>query len=176
MPLSLRAWQRGWSRGRLVAAAAGCTAVQLALGLLLYAVIAPFMSATSDPFVFAVVFVLATLGLRSFRYSRIGEIRRGGPQGQWATYAVLSLMGPAETLVPILIQARQWGAGRWPFWALGLAYAAGTLITIMTLAFLGRMAWNRPRLMVRGFGARPAAWPMGLGLAAVGLAIYYKSL
>jgi hypothetical protein len=174
MPYSLRAWQRSRSAISTALGLVPWIGIHLALGLVLFVAIRPFVDLGGEAetiFSFSVVFVLLAICVRSFRYSRLIEAQRSGPRGAWGAYAMVSLLGPAESLVPILIQARHWGVSLWPPF---LAYSAGTSVALGILVLAGRWAWNRPGWMVRSlaWSRGGGSWPamvivLGLGLAYV---------
>ena len=87
--------------------------LHIGLGILLYFALYDFISQLSSGGL--IVFTLTLVGLvtliRGVRTSRISEVFRAGPHSAWGIFAVLSLLGPCESIIPIFIKANQLGMG-----------------------------------------------------------------
>jgi hypothetical protein len=145
----------------------------LLLGAGLYFLLAPWLVTLSSEALVkvALVVILGGMAVRAFRFGRIGEVLRAGPQSRWGILAVLSLLGPAESLIPILAKASHLGGG----YVLTLgAFALGSLCMGSVLVVVGRVLWDQPQWLPRGlsWGRRgttllPVIFGLAVGLDAL---------
>ncbi|MCM2277949.1 MAG: hypothetical protein NDJ89_07710 [Oligoflexia bacterium] len=152
VPASLLSWQRGWRSGRAAAFAALAFAAHVALGFLIFLLLGRGIwdLASTNLLSFALVLVAGVAVIRAFRFRRIREVLSSGNNGVWGFFMVFSLLGPCESLIPILIKARSLGAG---YVLPLLAFFAGTALSGLLLVFSGRFFWNRPHWLPRGVHA-----------------------
>lgn len=175
-PLSIHSWKRGWGFGKTLGALSALLALHLLAGAALYFVLAPWLAAWGEGsarefWILSGVVILGCMIVRRVRFARMREVFGLSLRGPWGILPVLSLLGPAEALLPLFIRAKQVGGGYLlPF----LAFAGGTWLVSIGLGMSGRLAWNRPFWLPRGL-----AWaerqlslaPAALGLVA-GFALY----
>jgi hypothetical protein len=150
VPLSLLSWQKGWSTRKTRSTTLQLLLSHLLLGLVFALVMAELAVGlgSSDLLIFSLVLVGAVTMVRVFRFSRLQEAFSSGPYSKRGVLAAWSLLGPAESLIPIVLRSNEVGAGYLtPF----VAYAAGTLLTGTWLVFWGRSLWNRPLILPRGW-------------------------
>ncbi len=125
-------------------------------------------------FVFATGFSLFFMLVRMVRFSDLENAFETGAQRSRGLVSVFLLLGPAETLIPLLTRSGQLGAG---FLVPVLGFAAGTLaVGLLTTAF-GRMLCSRPNWLTLGLDwfYRPVAMaPLAAG-AALGLLLVFGS-
>ncbi|MCM2324214.1 MAG: hypothetical protein NDJ90_13230 [Oligoflexia bacterium] len=175
VPASLLSWQRRWRLSRIAGFAALAFGLHVALGFLLFYLFgeAVWEMASSNLLVFSLILVAGVAAIRAFRFQRIREVLASGGSGIWGVFMVFSLLGPCESLIPILIKSRQLGAGLLlPL----VAFYAGTLLAGGALIFFGKGLWNRPHWLPRGLYAgtqRLATVPV-IACVAVGLALLLK--
>jgi hypothetical protein len=150
VPLSLQGWQRNWSSWRIRSVAAQFFLLHVLTGLLAALILAEWASALGDEtlFGFSLAVVLGFAGLRFLRFSRVREAFLAGPQSKRGILAAWSLLGPAESLIPVVLKSNQLGQG---YGLATAAYAAGTLLAGTALVLVGRKIWNRPLLLAQGY-------------------------
>ena len=169
MPTSIVAWQRHWGRRRTVAFTLFALLIHLALGVGLYFALRPLLRDLSSRGL--VIFTIALVGtvalVRGLRAKRFYEVFRSGARGRWAFYAVVSLLGPCESLLPVLVKAGQLGVG---YVLPSAVFLAGTVITGTLLVSRGGRLWDEPVRLIRSLQAvntQRAALPMTAALVAV---------
>jgi hypothetical protein len=170
VPASILSWQRRWSLWATILFSTLTLTIHLLLGVGLYFILRRAISEidSSQWFSYSLAFVGVMMGLRALRFSSIRDVQRLGPRSRWGLFAVPWLLGPCESMVPILIKSSSLGLGYWlPFGAC----LAGTLFTGTVLILSGQFAWNRPFWLTRGLdwvnqrmAVLPIAAGMGLGL------------
>ena len=150
VPLSLLSWQKGWSTRRTRNTALELLASHLLLGLLLALMLAEWTSGLRgrELLAFSLALVAAVTLLRVFRFSRLQEAFASGPYSKRGLLAAWSLLGPAESLIPIVLRSNELGAGYLLAFA---AYSAGTVLAGLWLVFAGRALWNRPWSLPRSW-------------------------
>ena len=172
MPASVFAWQKGWKSVRIAAFSLLIFSVHVGLGFGLYAVLARLLSAVSEDNL--AIFSLLFLGLigtvRAIRFSRFREILYRGPRVSAVIYTLLSLLGPSEMIIPVLMKARADGIpplpALLPFWA-------GTCLAGFAMLIMARARWNEPMALPRAIQwcqSRVSALPMAAG-ALVGVVL-----
>ena len=166
MPASVFAWQKGWKTGRIAAFSLLIFTVHVALGFAIYLALSKLLNEVPEEALG--VFTLAFLGLigtvRAIRFSRFREILYRGPQISAVIYTLISLLGPSEMVVPVLMKARSEGVPMLP--AL-LPFWAGTCVIGFVVLLVARSRWNdRWRFLARLSGAAPEfrqfRWPQAL--------------
>lgn len=173
LPASVFSWQRGLSIGRTLGLALGLFAFHLLSGVGLYFILEAAVGHWSPRvlFSFGLGLTLAILLMRLLRFSRTAQVFRSASNGIWGVLIVLSLVGPAESLIPILIKARSSGFG---YLVPILGYSLGTLTAGSACVVSGRYLWNRPLMLPRGMSLayrRRALIPMLTGLAIAIVAV-----
>ena len=159
IPLSIHSWQRGWDARRTLLAGAGLLVVHVALGVALFGVIflvaAPVSSESLS--LVAVAVVLGGAVLRLSRFKQFRQVLGAGVRGRWGVPAVLSLMGPCELAIPLLLKTAH--GGQSVVLAL-MALTVGTLVGALGLALGARHFWNQPARL-----ATVVDWTQGRGVA-----------
>ncbi len=170
LPAALWSWRRGWTTRRTAGFAALFLSNHLALGLLIFlffelAARLLFPQVGPDQ-LFAASLAVALLiwGVRVVRYLAFDRAVETRPNDLWNLGQILLFLGPAETLLPILVRSVGQGWGWFlPFAAFGL----GTLIAGTAGIVWGRWSWNRgDSLPLRLESARG---PIQLLPAAIGI-------
>lgn len=167
LPASVLSWRRGWRAPRALALSFVAFGFHVVLGAGVYFLLASFLRGFTGSalFTFGVVLVFSVMAARVFRFARIREVLGAETGSPWAVFVVVSLLGPAESLVPILVKSGQLGAG---YLAPTMAFFAGTLVSGMALVLGGRWLWNRPMGLPRGLlwaQSSGAVFPVIAGLA-----------
>jgi hypothetical protein len=149
LPASVVAWQRRWRTGQAARFAAFAFAFHILLGAFVYFIFDTFLrTLDSGPLFFAALgLVSAVMFVRMYRFSRVREVLRAGPGSSWGMIAVFSLLGPCESIIPIMIKSGQVGIG---FLTPILAFTAGTLVSGTACVLVGRYLWDQPVLLPRG--------------------------
>ena len=176
MPLSIHSWQRGWKSERALRVGALLASIHVALGVLLFFLILPLLRQLNpnSVSVLAAAVILGGSFARLFRFRRMREVLGSGIQGRWGVPAVLSLMGPCELALPLLLKAGMSGHG---YFVATLGLLSGTLLGVLSLASLFRRSWNVPTRLAAlvewtqgpGVAVPTAALSMGVILALRGL-------
>lgn len=172
VPLSILSWQRGWSLLRLIGFSLLAYGTHVLLGAALYFVIAPF-SRDLHPqhlFILAIALMLAATSLRGLRYNRMREVFGSGPKSVWSLLAAVSILGPAEALIPIFAKSFQMGAG---YLLPLMSFLGGTLVAALIAILWGKQAWDSPVWIPRGIrwvNQRSSAVPFLLA-STLGIAI-----
>lgn len=143
MPTSILSWQRGWTWPRTVAFATGSFLLHILMGVAIFYGFHPFLMMLDSHFLlgFGLFLVVSVMFLRLVRFSRIQEVLRSGSQSIWGSFATLSLLGPCESIIPILIKSGQLGMG---YATPLLAFALGTVVAGCAAVLSGHLMWNRP--------------------------------
>lgn len=143
VPASILSWQRGWRWKRTATFALAAFLAHVLMGFGIFWLLNDvFEKMRPKEYLFFSIFLLVGSALaRSLRMSRIREILRVGPRGAWGIFTVLSLLGPCETLIPVLLQARHLGVG---YLLPSVGFFVGTCFSGILLVVAGRMIWNRP--------------------------------
>ena len=149
IPSSVLIWQRGWSNLRSTVFAAVMYLMHILMGAMIYFAFDKllFKIDSARMVTFTMVLVFAVLLARLFRFSRIREVLRAGPNSLWGVFAVISLLGPCESIIPVLLRTRQMGVGYLPAF---VAFAVGTMTSGIIMVLMGRSIWNRPMWLPRG--------------------------
>ncbi len=178
IPASVVAWQRGWTTRRCSILAAIALSLHVLAGLFLFLV---FWAARdiwrplNPDQLFGVSLVLVALALlfRISRFQKLRQILLAGPDSSWGIYAVFTLLGPCEYLIPILLKSRQLGFG---YLTPTLAVGLGTLLVGTGLSTLGRTLWNRPLWLPRSlhWGRKPQAMIPILTCLLLGLGAIFR--
>ncbi len=150
VPLSLQSWQRGWNLKRTLGVALQLILLHVTLGLLAALVLGEWARGlgTNGLFAFSLVMLLVMSIARFLRFSKLREAFLAGPNSKRGLVAAWSLLGPAESLVPVVMKSLQSGES----WLLPvLAYTAGSIVSGCVLVFWGRRLWNQPAVLARGY-------------------------
>jgi hypothetical protein len=149
LPLSLLSWQRRWRQPSLWGAVLLSFGVHTAIGVLIYLAAKPLFLFLGKNYFSAFTFGLLILGtlLRNFTFNSQSDIMSIGTNSKWGLYRVGILLGPAESLLPILVKAELAEKTLAP--VIGM-YLAGSLIMALIFVNLGRALWERPLWLPRG--------------------------
>ncbi|MBC7692681.1 MAG: hypothetical protein H7222_13045 [Methylotenera sp.] len=149
IPASILVWQKGWSSRRSSLFASALLIFHILLGVGVYFAFSPMLKhlGPSRMITFTMGLVVAVLLVRLFRFSKIRDMLGTGSGNLWGVFAVVSLLGPCETIIPLLLRSNQLGHGY--LLALG-AFACGTLISGLSSIWMGRLIWNRPSWFPKG--------------------------
>jgi hypothetical protein len=160
VPLSLQVWQRSWDASRIRSVAAQFFLLHVLTGLLAALILSEWASSLGDDtlFGFSLAVVVGFAGFRFLRFSRLREAFLAGPQSKRGLLAAWSLLGPAESLIPVVLKSNQIGQG---FWQPAAAYALGTLLAGTALVSIGRRIWNQPRLLAQAYAWVSRLSPLG---------------
>ena len=158
VPLSIHSWQRGWRNAQMFKMGIGLVTLHVALGLLLFFIVSPFLNGSTETArgLVAAAIVLGGAVFRLGRFQRFREVLGAGTRGRWGVPAILSLMGPCELAIPLLMKSASGGQGLIP--AL-LALWVGTAIGTLGVAVLARRYWNNPLRL-----AAVVDWTQGRGV------------
>ncbi|MGZ3698044.1 MAG: hypothetical protein ACXVCH_08115 [Bdellovibrionota bacterium] len=143
LPASVLAWQQGWKSGKLFFFSVLIYLGHLIAGLALYFAFSGLLERLESGHIvlFALVLVVGSMAFRAERFQKISQVLRSGRDGKWGIYIVISLLGPCETVVPILVKGARLGA---PVWLTMGAFSAGTLVVGTFVSVLGSTLWDRP--------------------------------
>jgi hypothetical protein len=170
MPLSLASWQRKWGMGKTSAYSFLAILTHLVFGFALYIAIRPALLNCDERWLFpaSVAMVALSSALRYARFNRIREVLRLGSNPLWNAISILSLLGPCESLIPVMVKGHRLGSG---YLLAAIAFAVGTLVAGLGVIVLGRSIWNHPSRLnqliswaLRRRSAMPAAIGVGLGI------------
>jgi hypothetical protein len=167
VPGSILAWQRGWRAPRIALFSVFALGFHVLLGFVIYFLMSDWIAAidANRLFAFSIAFVAVVTLLRGFRFSRVKEVFNAGRNGVWGLFAVISILGPCESIIPVFVKAGHLGMGYLvPF----CAFLFGTVATGTVLMLAGGAVWNRPYLLPRGLQLarhRAAVIPVVAGLA-----------
>ncbi|OFZ54803.1 MAG: hypothetical protein A2428_03500 [Bdellovibrionales bacterium RIFOXYC1_FULL_54_43] len=148
LPSSVLSWQRGWRFPRIMGFTLFAFTLHVLAGFGIYFVMFHFVSDIPPANLFSVALILVILGtiLRGLRFNRMREVVGVGPRSRWGIFAVLSLLGPCESIIPIFIKARQLGFGYMEPMA---AFLLGTFLAGTAAILFTRVAWNLPHWFPR---------------------------
>jgi hypothetical protein len=175
IPASMLSWQRGWGFVRAVAFSTVALLFHVLFGFGVYLGLHDWLIRIpeNDLFPFALLLVSVMALVRAFRFSDRGRVVRLGTSRIWGTMAVFSLLGPSESVIPILLKAGHLGIG----YPIPLAaFAAGTVFSGAFLLAAGRFVWNHPLWLSRSLGwahQRATVVPIAASVV-VGLAYLFR--
>jgi len=167
VPASVLSWQRRWTPAQSALFAAGALTIHVLLGAAIYFAFDESLRALNPARLFpsSLLFVIAVMLLRGFRFWRIRDVQRVGPHAWWGVLAVLSLLGPCESIIPIFLKSASLGIG----YVVPLAaFLLGTIFVGVGLTLTGGFMWNRPHWLIRAFdwaNQRLAILPITAGVA-----------
>jgi hypothetical protein len=173
MPLSLSSWQRKWGMTKTVMLSLLALSFHLAFGFLIYLAIRPVLLSFESRWLFplSVALVVLAAALRSVRFNRIREVLRLGSNRIWGAVSVLSLLGPCESLIPVMVKGHNLGMG---YLSAAGAFAFGTVIAGVLVIMLGRSIWNHPSRLnqivcwaLRRRSVVPAALGVAIGIVFI---------
>lgn len=148
IPASLISWQRDWTQRKAALFVSGAVALHLLVGALIYfGILSVFPGFKAVRlYVFGCALITLFLFARFTRFSRIIEVLRNGGSRHWGALAVLSFLGPCESLIPVLAKSGSLGTGYLlPFLSFGL----GSWLAALFLVTTGRRLWNNPYFLPR---------------------------
>lgn len=150
VPLSLQGWQRSWNSARIMGLGSQLLALHVATGLLAALLLREWALGLGEQglLAFSLAMVVLFAGLRFLRFSKLREAFLAGPQSKRGILATWALLGPAESLVPVVLRSVQSGHG---YLIPVLAYLAGTLLAGNFLFLAGRRLWNQPVRLAQGY-------------------------
>jgi hypothetical protein len=174
MPISVFAWQRGWTVSRTSLIAFPLFLLHVLLGCALYLILQTPLSHVSEKNLAGFTFLL--LGgfglLRAVHFARMGHVIHRNPR--WHNKAsrgwlpLLFFLGPSEMVLPLLMKAHmdQMDPG-----FLLVVFFAATVVSGSMLVGWARLSWNRPSFLPRAVdwcNSKIAAYPVAIS-AAVGI-------
>lgn len=166
VPLSILGWQRRWSPRRAALFTAGALTLHVLLGAAIYFVFDGRLRALNPAriFPYSLALVAGVMCLRGLRFSRIRDVQRMGTHAWWGWVAVLSLLGPCESLLPIFLKSASLGVG---YLVPLAAFWLGTVSAGVALGLTGRFLWDRPLWLISAFdraNQRLAVLPVAAGV------------
>lgn len=173
LPASVLAWQKGWSVWRTLFFALGVFTLHVLLGVLAFLGLNHWLLAIDSHWLlgFGVALVSVVMVIRMMRFSRVSEVLRTGRGSIWGALTVMSLLGPCEAVIPILIKAGHLGVG---YLLPALSFLGGTVLGGLVLVLSGKVLWNRPMWLPLGLDwarrrevALPVVAVLALGLSAL---------
>ncbi len=149
IPGSILAWRREWSSKETLSFSLVTFLMHLTFGVALYFALEKALGLTewgaSQLTLFAASLILGGSALRALRFQRVravlGALPSQGMGQVWALWSTLALLGPAESLVPVLAKTQQLGVPS--VWVIA-AFTAGSVLSGLALVFFGKVAWDRP--------------------------------
>lgn len=155
-PLAVMSWQRGWGRRTSLLRTGSLLILHVALGAALFFLLEPFWDQFSSKVALRIAIGVVVLGVfvRAYRLVRIREVARGGVSGRWALYASISLLGPSEALLPVMVKARELGTG---YLLPVAAFGFGTVLVGAYLVFQSRTLISKPMGLPRVLGFAEAS-------------------
>jgi len=147
--VSVFSWQKRWRLGRAALFASLVFLAHLIAGALLFFVLPKGVVELKSGLLFllSLGLVMVFVVLRALHFDRVIEVVRSGGQGRWALMTLLSLIGPCEFLLPILIKSAQLQVE--PLLTFG-AFSAGTLLFGNAITLWGHHRWSVPFALPRG--------------------------
>ncbi|MEK6579646.1 MAG: hypothetical protein AABZ55_10505 [Bdellovibrionota bacterium] len=172
VPAAVLAWQRNWGLFKVLGFSIRLIFFHVGTAFVLFWLFQGLLLKTSPHNLMAVAVLMIAAGgiIRTLRFSRLSSVLRLGPSPSgWGIYSVIALIGPSESLIPILIKSHQMGVG----YLLPVGtFAAGSVLSVFVLIRIGREIWDRPLLLPLGiqwanqrFSILPAAVSVIAGLA-----------
>lgn len=167
VPASILCWQRRWRPPLAALFATAVLTIHVLLGAAIYFAFDDTLKAFNPArlFPYSLAFVVVVTLLRGFRFSRIRDVQRVGNHSWWGMFAVMTLLGPCESIIPIFLKSASLGVG---YIVPLVAFLAGTVSVGVGLTLTGRIVWNRPLWLIRAFdwaNQRIALLPIAAGVA-----------
>jgi hypothetical protein len=174
-PASTLAWRRGWRTRTMVLFLSLAYAGHLALGYALFWLFREFWlgAVAGRLMLFTIALITVAALIRSYRFSHVEGVIRSSSLSRWRLWTVLALLGPCESIVPILIKGQQMGMSAQ---AILTAFLAGTWVMGIGLVLLSQRVWDQPELLARWVSiirGRVAPLPVA-GVVAVGLVYFLR--
>ena len=172
IPTSVFAWQRRWNLLMLALFAALALLLHTVAGAGIYFLLQdPIKKLDSTTlFAFTMGWLALAAAIRAIRFSSAQNAIYSNSQPLWGIVSLLGILGPAESLLPILFRASHAGEG---YLLPIVCYLGGTWACGILLMAGGRYLWDRPLWFSRSAelaGRKLAAFPVATGLA-VGYAL-----
>jgi hypothetical protein len=152
----------------------GSLGMHVGFGALLFFGINPVLSlflSSQELMICSAFLVLASLGIRFLRFSKFLPAFRHARSGVWGFFLLAGLLGPAESIIPILFKFKMLGMG---FGIPIASYALGTISAGVGLLIYGRVSLNEPQWLARRFsaiGSRRMAVP-AYGALVLGVSLF----
>ena len=158
VPISIQAWQKSWNSQFTSLIGVFTISFHVFSGLVLFYIFQKFFLNLSPNGVifFTILWIGFFTYLRAQRYSKLQTILWGGPTLVSKIFTLFIFIGPAESLIPVLIKAKMLPAALFPtlicFWAGSLASGIplivfGQLLTDRPLALPQQIAWAQKKLL-----------------------------
>ena len=175
LPASIWAWKLSWTLKRTAIFSAILLGLHAVAGAAIFIVFqkagqwfgfTEFVNRVEGPglLIFAISITWLGMIIRLVRYPRVREVLHSGPRNPWGLVTVVSLLGPCESIIPILMKAKTVGVG----YGLPLAaFVIGTWGVGISAVLYGRLRWNRPFQLPYGLRTArqvTALLPVTLGL------------
>jgi hypothetical protein len=167
VPTSILSWQRRWRPSRAALFAAVALSWHVLLGAGIYFALDGELRRLGPGRVFpySLGLVVAVMCLRGLRFTRLRDVQRMNVHAGWAYFAVLTFLGPCESIMPVFLKSASLGRG----YLLPLAaFWLGTVASGVGLVLVGRLIWNRPHWLIGAFdrlNRRVAVLPVAAGVA-----------
>ncbi len=152
VPLSVVNWQKGLDfRNRVQRITMG-TLFHLGFAFVIYYFFQKFLEPRLHEGVFGfsigVIFLFSVV--RVFRFRALNQVIRSGKHSSWGILAAFSILGPAESLVPLLLKANILGASAPLAAAMVCLYGLGTALTLTYFVSVSQKLWERPWGLING--------------------------
>lgn len=151
MPTSVQAWQKSWSSEFTSSVGALVISFHVLSGFVLFFIFQKvFLLLNSEGLVY---FTIAWIGIftfiRSQRFSQLQLILWGAPKLSSKILTLFTFIGPAESLIPVLIKSHMMPAGMLPTL---LCYWMGSLVIGVPLMIFGQLRTDRPMALPQQMG------------------------
>ncbi|MFN7684908.1 MAG: hypothetical protein ACK5QT_05795 [Oligoflexia bacterium] len=150
VPISLQSWQRDWSLKRTNQMTFQFFLLHVLAGLVLALLLQAWAVGLGERglLFFSITGVVVFSAGRFLRFSKLKEAFLAGPESKRGILASWTLLGPAESLVPVVLKSVQSGQG---YLLPVVVYFLGTWISGSLLVHLGRRLWRQPARLAQGY-------------------------
>lgn len=151
VPLSLMSWKKRWDTWKNIGVVGVSFFFHILSGFFIFLLFRNWLLQLSwqKLLILSEVSLLTAASLRWFRFTQRKNVLVIGQNQVWGGLTVLSLLGPSESLVPILVKSHQMGTG----YLLPLIFfGVGSWLAGVLLVRIGKFVWNRPLLFTQTFG------------------------
>jgi hypothetical protein len=170
MPVSIQAWQKSWSSKFTSSVSALVVSFHVLSGFILFFIFQKlfFLLNSNGLIYFTIAWIAVFTFVRSWRFSQLQMILWGAPKLSSKIFTLFAFIGPAESLIPVLIKSHMLPANILPtffcFWLGSLASGVplmifGQLWTDRPMALPQEMVWAQKKLI-----AIPTALATAVGL------------
>jgi hypothetical protein len=149
VPASILSWKRGWRFREVALFSIIAYLAHVGLGFGVFSLLIRYLSRLpSAAFLpFSLILIGSVALIRGIRFRKIPDVLRTESRGFWGLLTVLSLLGPCESIIPIMVKAKLIGVGYLlPF----TSFFFGSLLGGILLVQSGKAIWNRPLWLPRG--------------------------